>query len=118
MGSRHGTAGRHSYPLTWRSGPPRASPSAGHKTDISHTSDIDRDSQEGIVKDDIIPDSRTQPLSRRGSGIFVTNEFSVISDDVEKRKPQSQSEGQDGDIHATNSVNEDKPDGKSPFYHV
>ncbi|KAF1845979.1 uncharacterized protein K460DRAFT_312988 [Cucurbitaria berberidis CBS 394.84] len=115
--TRRGSTGRRpSHQLTWGSGQPRL---GSHKTDVSHVLPaIDRDSEEGIVKDeDILADGRAISHSRRGSGIFVTNEFSVVTE-LEKKKRQSQCDGQDGDTLATSSVNEDKTDGKSPFYHV
>ena len=69
-------------------------------------------------EDDALPASRLDELDRRGSGIFVTNEFSIERNELQKQETDTRSCDQDGDTNTAVSVNEEKPGGKSPFYHV
>jgi hypothetical protein len=117
LGSRQDTSKHQSYQLSAQR--KSASAATNHRNDIYQSHEFERsDSEEGIVRDDANSDRKANPRSRRGSGIFVTNEFSVVTSG-EKRKSQARSDGLDGDTLATTrSVNEDKPDGKSPYFHI
>ena len=47
-----------------------------------------------------------------------TNEFSIERNELQKQETETRSCEQDGDTNTALSVNEDRPGGKSPFYHV
>lgn len=120
LGAHRTTTTPRSYQLSGRSERPHVSSAA---QDVRHDiydsrSDSDRDSEEGIFKNDTMPDGKRGPNTRRGSGIIITNEFSVVTNEIEKRKSQARSEGHDGDTLTTRSVTEDRPDGKSPYFHI
>ncbi|KAF1945366.1 hypothetical protein EJ02DRAFT_369783 [Clathrospora elynae] len=76
--------------------PIRNDPKTDNNNIISHTcSDMERGSEDEIIKDDVFPDSR-------GNNIYVTNEFGVVEDELERRKRSDAS----------------SEDGKSVFFHV
>jgi hypothetical protein len=113
FGSRRGTSKRQSYQLTWRSGQPNSVAVVGNSraTPSVTNTGFDSDSEEGIMKDDHL----ITVHDRRGSHIVVTNEVSVVSDELAQRKSTDELERQDA---ATASVNEDRPEGKRPFFHI
>jgi hypothetical protein len=109
---------RQSYPMSWRSNHPHGVAGTGNRSNVSHTkSESQRDSEDGSIDHDVLPPRR----ARRGSGINVTNEFSVQSaygNVSRKQETETRSESNDGDTNTAASIEEDKSDGKSPFYHV
>ncbi|CAN9415252.1 unnamed protein product [Alternaria alternata] len=105
------TSKRRSYPMDWKSNHGPAG--TGNKSKVSGKSASERESE-----DDALPPSRPSELGRRGSGIFVTNEFSIERNELQKQETETRSCEQDGDTNTALSVNEDRPGGKSPFYHV
>ncbi|KAI4663891.1 uncharacterized protein J4E78_004310 [Alternaria triticimaculans] len=105
------TTKRQSYPMGWKSNHGPAG--TGNKSNVSGKSASERESE-----DDALPASRLGELDRRGSGIFVTNEFSIERNELQKQETDTRSCDQDGDTNTAVSVNEEKPGGKSPFYHV
>ena len=73
---------------------------------------FDSDSEEGIVKDDHV----IMIHDRRGSQILVTNEITVVSDELAQREGTNELESHDAATVA--SVNEEKLEGKRPFFHI
>jgi hypothetical protein len=112
LGTKGGTKCR-SYPMSWNHTHPQTA-GTGNRSNVSHTmSEAD--------SDDILPPSRPGAIGRRGSGIQVTNEFSVEStygNLLRKEETETTLNSNYGDTNTAASVNEDKPDGRSPFYHV
>jgi hypothetical protein len=107
---------RRSHHISWRSNHPHGAAGTGNGSDVSHTeSGSERDSE------DVLPPSRPGAIGRSGSGIQVTNKLSVESTDgyvLRKQEREIRSDSNEGDTNTAASVNEDKPGGKSPFYHV
>ncbi|KAL1793061.1 hypothetical protein ACET3X_008043 [Alternaria dauci] len=102
------TSKRRSYPMDWKGSHRPAG--TGNKSSVSGKSASERESE-----DEALPSGRPSELGRRGSGIFVRNEFSIECNELQKQETEIRSCEQDG---TAPSVNEDKPGGKSPFYHV
>lgn len=73
-----------------------------------------RDSECNIIEDDVLPPSRPGALNRQNSDIVVTNEFSIERNKLQKSKTETTI----CDTNTARSVSEDKPEGKSPYYHV
>lgn len=121
FGSRRRTSKAPTYQLTWRSGQPNSVAIVGNSRGAASDtlSQSDRDSEEGIIKDDQFATrsaSKEYPLRRRGSQIMVTNEFSVVSNDTVGRKSMAGSEGVE--TGTVSSAHGEKLDGKMPFSHV
>ena len=111
-----GTAKRQSYQMGWKSNHHPGGAGTGNKSNISHTkSEPQRESGDEFMKDEALPESRPGALNRRGSGIFVKSEFSIERNELQKQKTETMSQD---DMNTGRSVNEDKPEGKKPFYHV
>ena len=119
LGVNRSTTKASSYQLSGAEGQPRVATTGNARNHDVYGSlhDCDRDSEEGIFK---LPESRkgAHNHARRGSKIVVTNEFSVEINEAEKRKSERHSVDPDRDTLATRSVNEDRPDGKSPHFHI
>jgi hypothetical protein len=113
-----GSTKPRSYPMSWRSNHPHGVAGPGNPRNVSNIkSESQRDSEDGSIDDDVLPPRQ----GRRGSGMHVTNEFSIESahdNALRKQETETRSESNDTDTNTAASVNEDKPDGKSPFYHV
>ncbi|EUC28505.1 hypothetical protein COCCADRAFT_9127 [Bipolaris zeicola 26-R-13] len=103
---------RLSYPMIWQS---NHHPGTGHRSTVSHPrNESQRDSESNIIDDDILPPSRPGALNRQNSDIVVTNEFSIERNKLQKSKTETTI----CDTNTARSVSEDKPEGKSPYYHV
>jgi hypothetical protein len=114
FGSRRGTSKRQSYQLTWRSGQPNSVAVVGNSRtapSVTNTG-FDSDSEEGMMKDDHV----ITVHDGRGSQILVTNEITVVSDELAQRRSMNESESHDA--ATVGSVNDEKPEGKRPFFHI
>jgi hypothetical protein len=121
FGSRRRTSKRQSYSLTVRSGQPNAVAVVGNSRRAPSDTNIsfDSDSEKGIMKDNniaTISEGKIYPRGRRESQILVTNEFSVVTDELAQRKSPNGSEGQEATV--AEMVSEDKLEGKRPFFHI
>ncbi|USP79802.1 uncharacterized protein yc1106_07076 [Curvularia clavata] len=115
FGSHKGSNGntkRQSYALGWKS---NHHPGVGHANTISHTNATQHDSDCDIINSDALPESRPGALNHVGKDIFVTNEFSIERNELQKQRTETMS---CDDTNTARSVSEDKPEGKSPYYHV
>lgn len=102
---------RSSYPLNHAHG----KAGADHRSGMSHgKSRSGRDSVDSILENGGAPFMQ----GRRRSGIFVTNEFSVESNALQLQETVSKSNSHMDETNTTGSINEDKADGRNPFYHV
>jgi hypothetical protein len=78
--------------------------------------DVERGSLGSRTSDDALPASRLG-VSGQNNGIFIAHEFNVERNDLEKRKTMH-TMSEDGDMNTAASFVQDRPDGKSAFYHV
>ncbi|KAL6708725.1 hypothetical protein ACN47E_002421 [Coniothyrium glycines] len=102
LGARHNRTRRQSYQLSAQAH--STSITAHHKDDIYYSQDFQRsDSEQAIIEDDSTSAHKNDSRSRRGSGIFVTNEFSVVTIE-EKRKSQARSEAYDEERHTAEDL--------------
>lgn len=107
----NGNIKRQSYALGWRS---NHHPGVGHMNTIFHTNVTQGDSDGNII-DDALPESRPGALNHVGKDIFITNEFSIERNELQKQRTETMS---CDDTNTARSVSEDKPEEKSPYYHV
>lgn len=121
LGSHRTTTQARSYQLSKRSERPQGvSAVVQQGQDLYHSdSDLERDSEDGIIKERSFSDQKTAGQSRRGSeGILVTHKSSIVANEAAKKRCLARSEGQDEYAVATRSVAEDEPDRKSPYLHI
>jgi hypothetical protein len=112
FGSRLATTRKHqSFPMSF----PNGAAETSNKNNESH--DVERGSSRSRTSDDALPARRPDILGRRGSGIFIAHEFPAQRDELEKRKTMH-TMSEDGDMNTAASFIQDRPDGKSTFYHV
>lgn len=104
--SSNGNTKRQSFALAWKS---RDRSRVGYGNTMSRTNGTQYDN------DDVLPESRPGALNRRSKAIFVTNDFSIDQNELQKQRTETMS---CDDTNTARSVSEDKPEGKSPYYHV
>ncbi|EOA82361.1 hypothetical protein ACJQWK_09935 [Exserohilum turcicum] len=92
-------------------------PGTAHKSSVSHNNSQTQGDNEYDMPDEVPPPSRPGAWNRRGSNIVITNEFSIERNRLQQQKTETGSCDQD-DITTARSLNQDKPEGKSPYYHV
>ncbi|KAI8935859.1 hypothetical protein NX059_007376 [Plenodomus lindquistii] len=121
LGSRRATTRRESYHLSRRSESSRKARvgSVHHSNIYESFSKFDRESQDKMFRDNTTPQHTKVSCNRRGSvSKTITDEITVVNGSPGDRLSQAISEGQDADTITSQSVNEERPTGKTTHFHI